>query len=232
MTWTTPNGLRVLQVLRGRCNTFLVRDGDACVLIDAGGALAFLALRAVLAREGVRPGDLRALVLTHTHFDHATSAARVKEAYGCPVVVHAAEAGFLEAGDCPVPAGTVWFTRRLIQPLGRRARRFLRYAPVQADVRVEGPTDLGCFGVRARLLPTPGHTAGSISVVVDDQVAIVGDAMVGFAPLFVFPPWGDDVPGLVASWGRLLGTGCRVFLPAHGFRVPRAALQRAFDRRQ
>jgi hypothetical protein len=57
---------------------------------------------------------------------------------------------------------------------------------------------------------------GSISLIIDDEIAAVGDAMVGTLPGKIYPPFADDVPELIRSWEILLNTGCGTFLPAHG----------------
>jgi glyoxylase-like metal-dependent hydrolase (beta-lactamase superfamily II) len=66
------------------------------------------------------------------------------------------------------------------------------------------------------LMHTPGHTKGCLSVIVDNELAIVGDAMFGVFPGSIFPPYGNDVRQMVESWEKLLETSCRLFIPAHG----------------
>jgi len=55
-----------------------------------------------------------------------------------------------------------------------------------------------------------------MSLIVDDEIAIVGDAMFGIFPNSIFPPFADNVPVMIKSWRKLLDTKCMLFLPAHG----------------
>jgi glyoxylase-like metal-dependent hydrolase (beta-lactamase superfamily II) len=71
-----------------------------------------------------------------------------------------------------------------------------------------------------------------MSVVLDDEIALVGDTMVNAGPWSVFPPFADDVGLLLDSWRRLLETGCRLFLPGHGTAIGRPLLERRFEERR
>jgi glyoxylase-like metal-dependent hydrolase (beta-lactamase superfamily II) len=71
-----------------------------------------------------------------------------------------------------------------------------------------------------------------MSVVVDNEIAIVGDAMFGIFPGSVFPPYASDVKQMIASWGVLLKTDCSLFLPAHGSANSRFLLQKDYDKRK
>ncbi|MBN2339447.1 MAG: Zn-dependent hydrolase, partial [Acidobacteria bacterium] len=92
--------------------------------------------------------------------------------------------------------------------------------------------DLKDFGLNAYILHTPGHTSGSVSIIVEGEIALVGDAMFGILPGSVFPPFADDPGQLMASWGKLLDTGCSLFLPAHGSAIGRSLLQKEYHRRR
>lgn len=94
--------------------------------------------------------------------------------------------------------------------------RIARFNCCQPDFLVDSVFRFDDNGLNAYLLHTPGHTVGSMSLIVDDEIALVGDAMFGIFPNSIFPPFADDVKNLVNSWGKLLATGCKIFLPAHG----------------
>jgi hydroxyacylglutathione hydrolase len=81
---------------------------------------------------------------------------------------------------------------------------------------VDDRFDLNEFGFNAYLMHNPGHTGGSMSLIVDDEIAIVGDAMFGVFKWSVFPPFAEDSAQMIKSWGKLLATNCSLFLPSHG----------------
>jgi hydroxyacylglutathione hydrolase len=70
------------------------------------------------------------------------------------------------------------------------AKQFLskfRYATCQYDYLVDSTFNLRKIGFNAYVMHTPGHTNGSMSIIIDDIVAIVGDTMFGVFKWSVFP---------------------------------------------
>src|SRR5204862_6460660 len=111
------------------------------------------------------------ILLTHGHWDYAGGAAALKAATKAPVAIHHADADRARRGV----NGTLTATNLF----GRTFRRLLdkSFPPVEPDVLFGEGRDLREFGVAARILFTPGHTPGSISVRTDDGAIIVGDLM-------------------------------------------------------
>ena len=91
--------------------------------------------------------------------------------------------------------------------------------------------DLEDYGFYAYILHTPGHSPGSLSVIIDEEVAFVGDTMFGIFKGSVFPPFAEDVNRMINSWGKLLKTGCSVFIPSHGSANNRSLVQKEYDKR-
>jgi hydroxyacylglutathione hydrolase len=228
--WETRGNHAVQRVLAGRSNAFLLSSGSARILVDTGRGNRWAALERRLAEAGV--DRLDALILTHAHFDHAENARRVRTTYGAKVIIQEAEAGFLERGDAPLPAGSVLLTRVFTSRLRKLLQPRFLYDGCPVDLAVTDRFDLAPFGFGGYLLHTPGHCRGAMSVVLDDEIALVGDTMVNAGPWSVFPPFADDVGLLLDSWRRLLETGCRLFLPGHGAAIGRPLLERRFEERR
>jgi glyoxylase-like metal-dependent hydrolase (beta-lactamase superfamily II) len=166
------------------------------------------------------------LILTHTHFDHVDNARRIREKYGAMVIVHKNEASCLSSGENYVPGGTNFFTRTIVSLVSRHRSPKLRSEPCEYDIVAEEILDLTDMGFNAYILHTPGHSSGSVSIIVDDEIALVGDTMFGIFPWSVFPPFADDVKQMTESWGKLLETNCRLFLPGHGTANKRSLVQK------
>lgn len=228
--WTTKSGVQIHRVLQGRCNCYLVSRDNRFLLIDAGTKRSWHNLEKGLNQLGVTPESPIPLVLTHCHFDHAENAARFKSTYNASILVHKNEADDLKRGRNPRISGTLFPTRILSGILYRTpVVSLLDYEPVECDVPLQEEIALEPLGFPGCLLHTPGHTPGSISAIIDDEIAIVGDTMVGFFPGSVFPPFAVDVKQLVNSWRTLLDTGCETYLPAHGSERSRDVLQRQYN---
>lgn len=224
---TTKNGFLINQVLAGRSNAFLVTRGEQVILVDTGIKSAFPLLVKNILSLGFNMKDITTLVLTHTHYDHCHSANQIKNISNCRIMVSSAAYTSIKNGYTEIPRGTTALTK-MIAGLGRLAgKRFFGYESFQPDVLISGedPTQIGDGTMY--LIPTPGHSIDSVSMIVDDEIAIVGDAMFGIFRHKVMPPFADDMTTLVTSWGTLLKTGCQFFLPGHGQAVDRSDLQKA-----
>src|SRR4051812_32618449 len=69
-------------------NWYLVEEGDGITVVDAGVPTSWDSFLDAVARLGRRPADVRAVVLTHAHFDHVGFAERARQELGVPVYVH------------------------------------------------------------------------------------------------------------------------------------------------
>jgi hydroxyacylglutathione hydrolase len=229
--WKTKTGIKIHRVLWGRCNSYLVSNGSDFLLIDTGRTKSWKSLERGLNRLGVKGDSPVSLLLTHCHFDHAENAARFKASYNAPIIVHKSEEDYLKNGKNPKISGTVFLTRVLSGVLSRtKLHSRLEYNPVDSDVLVEEKFALDPLGFPGYVLHTPGHSPGSISAIIDNEIAIVGDAMFGVFAGSVFPPFGIDVGLMVNSWEKLLNTGCGIYLPGHGWERNRDILQRQYDK--
>jgi hydroxyacylglutathione hydrolase len=212
-TWHTSKGTVIQRLQGGGSHSFLIRTGTHTLLVDTGRRIMLKILLRQIHKAGARKIDH--LILTHTHFDHAENAASLKERFGLRIMVHESEAALLRKGENPLVAGTIAPTR-FLGWLFARKQKWFRYRAVEPDILMGRDFDLTPLGISGHILHTPGHTQGSVSVIIENEIALAGDALFGMFPGSIFPPFGQNVPQMMESWGLLAGTGCRVFLPAHG----------------
>ncbi|MGI6783318.1 MAG: MBL fold metallo-hydrolase [Aminivibrio sp.] len=67
------------------CNVYLVDGGDGYILIDSGVGLNTERMDGVIESHGFTLSDIKAVVLTQYHEDHACGAARIRGTVGCAV---------------------------------------------------------------------------------------------------------------------------------------------------
>ncbi len=227
--WTSTNGITIYQVLSGRSNSFLVSSDNKFFLIDTGRASSWKKLSKNLD-DILGENQLSFLILTHTHFDHAENTAKIKEKYKCKIIVHESEADYLKKGDSPLPKGTNILTKFLINTIGKMIQNRYKYDPVHSDITVSQKFDLNEFGFHAFLIHTAGHSPGSMSIIIDNELAIVGDAMFGVFNWSVYPPFADNTQMMIKSWEKLLKTGCLAYLPGHGSENSVNLLKKQYDK--
>lgn len=216
-TWTTRSGYTIHRLLSGRCNVFAVLHGSRFILVDTGRKSRRRLLMKRIDRLCADGNLFAALILTHAHFDHAENAAAVARKYGMPVYVHDRELQCLSSGSNSPMRGVMGPTRLINRLQQERMSRWFHYEPVPGVLRLGGEQCLDFLSFPGvSVLHTPGHTEGSVSVIVGGAIALVGDAMHGIFPGNAFPPFALDSEMLLESWARLLQTGCGLFLPSHG----------------
>lgn len=126
---------------------------------------------------GIKLDEISLILITHAHTDHFGSAAELKQQTGAPVAIHQLDAAFLRSGTNPPLHPTGTFSRLL---MGLSAFTRTAKAPsLEPDILIEGKMSLQKFGIDGEILPTPGHTPGSISVLLPGGEAIVGDLIMG-----------------------------------------------------
>ena len=163
------------MLIRIKCaisNCYLLL-GTRPVLVDSGAPGDLKPILAGLKASGVAPKDLALILLTHGHSNHAGCAAELRRRTGAQIAVHAGDAPLVRTGRNGVIAVQDW--------LGRVLRPFVdeEFEAFEPDLVFKEGIALEPYGLRGRVLPTPGHTAGSVSIVLANGEALIGDVLRG-----------------------------------------------------
>ncbi|MBU2549276.1 MAG: MBL fold metallo-hydrolase [Proteobacteria bacterium] len=205
----------------GFTNTYLIEAEGGFVAVDAGSLRREKAFAWAMGRLGLAFDRVRLIVATHVHYDHVGSLSAIRNLCRCPAAVHRSEAPALASGRmAAVPAGTNPYGR-FVSAVGTRvaSRGWLDFPPVRADILVDGHYPLADFGLDGRLVLTRGHTAGSISLILNSGQAFIGDVAVNYLPFGlgpIMPPFADNTGRLFETWRELGEAGIRTLYPAHG----------------
>ncbi len=176
-------------------NFWVVSVGTARILVDLGWPGTIGTMRANLERMGVPLAELRYGVATHYHLDHAGLAQELKQS-GVPLLV-------LESQVSAVPRMKVWAKPGdHFLDISTHDNRIISFAESRAL--------LGTIGIAGEIVPTPGHSDDSVSLLLDNGSAFTGDLT---HPGLI----GDDEREVVeASWHRLRSLGATRVYPGHG----------------
>jgi glyoxylase-like metal-dependent hydrolase (beta-lactamase superfamily II) len=209
-------------------NWYIVEGDDGLTIVDCGVPDSWSSLHSALAKLGRSAGDIRAVVLTHGHFDHVGFAERARRELGVPIHVHnddvpltrhpwrydheRARTRYLATQPRALPIVATFLRHRAFWP-----------SPIGAVHRYGDGGELPVPG-RPAIIASPGHTLGHCALhLADRDVLFAGDALVTLDPYT-----GRTGPRLVAraatvdsdrnltSLDALSATGAKVVLTGHG----------------
>jgi hydroxyacylglutathione hydrolase len=203
----------VVQLDVGSGTNAFVIMGERPILVDTGWGDSPEALEEALADVGVRPDDLALVVLTHGHGDHAGGAAWLRTVSRAPLVSHAADVEMLAAGHNRelVPMS---FLGRMLHGLSDQP-----FPPVAPDILVDAQLDLRPYGVEGTVVAVPGHTPGSLAILLPGGDAVVGDMVRGGLLSSTSPArhfFHDDCTAAEGHLAELIERGARRLYVGHG----------------
>lgn len=161
-------------------NCYLLQGDAGAVLIDPGPPGHAQTVTARMETVGIRPGDIRLILISHGHLDHYGAAASIKAWCGAPIAACPGEPEFSrDRQNALPPAQTLrgslfrWFYLLLSS--------LARLAPLEADLLLNDGADLAPYGVNAKTVFLPGHSPGSLGVVTTGGDVFVGDLFVNYS---------------------------------------------------
>ncbi len=223
---TQVDAVAVHMFRREHANTYLLVQDKAMVLVDSGLERNAVDLDNDIHDAGFDPKQIRALVVTHGHADHAGGAKYFKDKYGVPIVAGAGDRDMLQTGKmdhlCPTD---------IIGQLRNDTDQSATYAPTSADVWIDARKSLAEIGgVTGEIVPLSGHTKGSLVVLIPNA-AFVGDLFRGSIPDFSAERhfYMCDIADNDADIRALLGMGpFQTFFTGHFGPVNRLAVETRF----
>ena len=168
----------VVPIKLGMVNAYLLRAHEGFVLVDTGLSTGWGKLESALKASGCLPDHLNLVVITHGDFDHTGGCANLQQRYGAKIAMHEADAQQVETG-VPLEREIGFPLFRVIMFL-RKAKRHghtPEFQTFEPDLGLIDGQSLEEYGVDAKVLHLPGHTPGSIVVLLADGDVIAGDTV-------------------------------------------------------
>jgi len=198
-------------------------------MVDGGMPDKLNNFRRKLKRLYIHPEEIKLIILTHSHFDHSGSAKEISEFTGAKVVIHESEKAFLENRKFAAIKGVdTWgkITLPILSPLFK----IFSFPEVKPDIVVtDEEYPLNEYGIDGMILHTPGHTQGSLSVLLNTGEAFVGCLAHNGLPFRLnpgLPIYAQDMVLLKESWKHLISKGAKMIFPGHGNPFPVEVISR------
>ena len=232
-------GIRIVRVPIlpfGMVNCHLILGPHGCIVVDTGLPGSAAKIGRALRRHGRSYADIKLIVITHAHVDHAGSAASLRALTGAPIVAHQGDLRSYQQQEAMSFCPTGWFGRLFL----KTGLILQPYQPFTPDILLaaDQQLDLAPYGFDGRIRHTPGHTDGSISVELADGQALVGDLIASGVLLgglvrtghAIRPPFEDDPHATARALQQLMENGAEMFYMGHGGPLPAAEVQAHSDR--
>jgi hydroxyacylglutathione hydrolase len=203
-------GLGISQTLDP--NVYLLSGGKELALVDAGAGRGEARILENVRSLGYDPGQIGHVFLTHAHADHAGGAASLAERLGAKVYLSELEREALEDAD-EEALGLSVARRNGFYPQDYWLR------PCKVDVTLHGGERLQCGDLELEVIPTPGHSAGSVCFFVETEEGVAlfaGDTVFAGGNISLIVAPGSDLLALQESVARLGGLDVASLLPGHG----------------
>ena len=203
--------------------TVYALKGDGVILIDGGDPNTLGNIKKGLAKALIQPEEIKLIILTHGHWDHIGSARDIKQMTKAKILLHHKDMHFLADEKPTQPPGLNSWGRTLSALLTFMSPMIHVPKFEVAIIAEDKELSLAEYGIPGRIIPTPGHSWGSVSVLLDSGDAFVGDLAMNLFPLRLnpgLPIFGDDMTIVKNSWKKLLDSGAKTVYPAHGNSFP------------
>jgi hydroxyacylglutathione hydrolase len=221
-----PDKTELLQLKLAWSNVFLIK-GKQLALVDAGTGGDWDNLNLALKDLNLSAKDIKIVLLTHGHADHAGLAKRLQDE-GAEVYVGHGDIAMLARGTNDELKPTN-FMARLLKPMVDQP-----FEPITRATEINSPAELNDkIGAPIKVLPIPGHTPGSVVIILGNDQALVGDMMLGgsmggviFSSSAGEHYYQDDLKKNHENIRQLLGLGIQKFYLGHGGPVLRSSVER------
>lgn len=235
------NTQSVIPIKLGIVNSFIVK-GEKTVIVDTGYAGNGDKILRYLHKNLIKPEEVSLIILTHAHIDHYGSAEELKTKIGAPIAIHRADAEYLKKGIDYIGTPTC-LSGRILKSFFVGAKGDLMAYPspiplpqregtkgrVKVDIVFDNEVDLQEFGIDGRVIHTPGHTDGSVSLILPSAKtlvlglssgeAIIGDLIMGgmfFRKVPHYPLFVSDISRLKESIRKVIHLAPKVIYASHG----------------
>jgi glyoxylase-like metal-dependent hydrolase (beta-lactamase superfamily II) len=218
-------------------SVFLIPCPAGYLQVDTGYEHDYPIYRRNLAKAGIALEDIRYLVLTHHHDDHAGFLNEITRDAEITIIAHEKARALLKTGKNDKTRGG-GYVNGFIKLVAGIKMRFdphwtLTFPPFtlrQKDILLPDDDNqvLRQLGVSGQVLYTPGHCIDHIVLVLDSGDAFCGDAAANFllwAGTRYYPVFMTDMDEAYRSWQKMLDAGAQTIYPAHGKPFPAERLR-------
>lgn len=194
----------------GTINSFLLIE-DKIIIVDSGCGKHFEKIINYFRDNKIDKSLVSLIILTHAHLDHYDNVIKLKDYFQVPILVNkTAEKYFLN--------GINEFTesKNILATILKLLFYKTKLNKINPDIAIDNEFNLSKYGVSGIVLPTPGHTEGSLSIIINKNECLSGDLYIN-SSIENKPAWFiNNNKQYLNSINKLKELKIRKFFPSHG----------------
>ncbi|MFD1177348.1 MBL fold metallo-hydrolase [Paenibacillus puldeungensis] len=222
----------IIPIDLGGVNSYLITVENGYVLVDTGGHLIMdktfdnrrKRLVEALAATGCVKGDLRLILLTHGDNDHVANAAYIRNTFDAPIALHPGDLALVENPTLDALMASFQYHSVLLKlvfqlmkkKIARITQKTLEdFDTFKPDLLLSDGMNLKDYGLEGTIIHLPGHTAGSVGLLLPNGSLLAGDTFVNNTKP-ASAPNALNFSSLYSSIDSLRNKAVKTIYPGHG----------------
>ncbi|SFU49206.1 Glyoxylase, beta-lactamase superfamily II [Clostridium sp. DSM 8431] len=202
---------KIITICCGNVNCYLIHYGSYAILIDT----AKEKYRTFLL-DKLKDYNITLIILTHGHYDHIANAAFLAKHFNTKIAMHKDDYKLSKNNLMnTIYSNSNSFLGNITKKAFLKSFKKANVDDFEPDIFLEDGQNLKSFGIDAKIIHLPGHTKGSIGVLLNKNELIAGDVFMNFLypceSLIV-----EDLDMLRKSINKIEGLNLKLLYPGHG----------------
>jgi hydroxyacylglutathione hydrolase len=215
----------IITVNFGFVKSYIIIGEKNLILIDTGLPGSTNKIIKKIEETGFKTDQVSLIILTHAHLDHLGSVKQLQKITGAKVAIHKNDAPYLIEGKSAEVTPISGFGKLIMWMVKNRSRIIDGTKP---DILIEDEIGLYDYGVKGKVLSTPGHTEGSVSIFLDSGKCLTGDTI---GSTFRKPTYGmfcNDINMLKESIVKIKNSNAKEVYLSHGGKISIDKIRKSF----
>lgn len=201
----------IIPVNTGFVNVYLIKGADSWILIDTGMPGSEDKILKVMGENRIKPEDISHIILTHGHGDHIANLKYYKDLTGAKVICHKAIKQNLIDGK-EVEATPRTFTGKVLDFFFKSKEM----ESITPDIAINDYYDLDHVGLEGSIIYTPGHSIGSITIILSSGQVLIGDQVRGKPGKYDLGMFYEDEKAAIESLKKIAEYNISEIYLSHG----------------
>lgn len=200
----------IITLTCNNSNCYIIKTESSILMIDSCHSGDAAMIEKLLTEKGIAPQEIDLLILTHGHMDHTGTAEHFKNKYQTPIAMDPIDCTILDIESRGLIGAVIKFLSQKELHVSLK---------IQPDIHLVHGQRMDQYGLAAQIIALPGHTRGSVGILLDDGNLIAGDMFMNIITPSLAHIYENEAV-LKESWDLLKTYPITTVYPGHGKPFP------------